>query len=53
MNYFWKDLLQKKVTEISQLVMRLVRHYDQDERKTDVQKSGGRKFSDTDWLQHL
>ena len=54
--------------EISKIVMRLVRRYDQDERETDgavhwnsigpklrkaFQKSGGRKFSDTDWLQHI
>ena len=54
--------------EISNLVMRLVRRYDQDERETDgavhwnsmvpklrkaLQKSGGRKFSDTHWLQHI
>ena len=51
--------------EISKLVMRMVRQYDQDERETKgavqlssvspklrkaCQKSGGRKFSDTDWL---
>ena len=50
------------------LVMRLVRHSDQDEREIDgvvhwnsegpklwkaFQKFGGRKFSDTDWLQHI
>ena len=49
--------------EISKLVMRLVRHYDQDERETDgavhlnsmgpklqkaFQKFGGREFSDPD-----
>ena len=54
--------------EISKLVMRLVRHFDQEERETDggvhwhsmgpklrkaFQKAGGRKFSDTDWLQHI
>ena len=48
--------------------MRLVRHYDQDERETDgavhwnsvvpklqkaFQKSRGRKFADTDWPQHI
>ena len=48
--------------------MRFVRHYDQDERETDgaahwnsvgpklrkaFQKFGGRKFSDTVWLQHI
>ena len=48
--------------------MRLVRHYDQDEREIDgavhldsvgpklrkaLQKSGDRKFSDTDWLEHI
>ena len=48
--------------------MRLGHHYDQDERKTGgavhlnsmgpklrnaFQKHGGRKFSDTDWLQHI
>ena len=61
--FFNGDSLQ---AEISKLVM--VRHYDQDERETDgavhwnsmvpklrkpFQKSGGRKFSDTDWLQHI
>ena len=54
--------------EISKLVMRLVPHYDQDERETDgavhwnsmvpklqkaFQKSRGTKFSDTDWPQHI
>ena len=54
--------------EISKLVMRLVRRYDQDERATDgavhwnsmnpilrkaFQKFGGQKFSDTDRLQHM
>ena len=54
--------------EISKLVMGLIRHYDLDERETDgavhwnsmvpklrkaFQKSGGRKFSDTDWLEHI
>ena len=54
--------------EISIYVMRLVRDYDQDERETDgavhlnsmipklrkaFQKSGGRKFSDTDWIEHI
>ena len=48
--------------------MRLVRHDDPDERETDgavhwnsmvpklwkaFKKSGGRKFADTDWLQHI
>ena len=71
----WNDFFASKSfngdcvpAEISKLVMRLVRHYDQDERETDaadywnsmvpklrkaIQKSGGRKFSDTDWLQHI
>ena len=54
--------------EISKLVVRLVLRFDQDERETDgavhwnsmglklrnaFQKSGGRKFSDVDWLQHI
>ena len=54
--------------EISKLVMRLVRHHDQDERETDgavhwnsmvpmlrnaFQKHGGRELSDTDGLQHI
>ena len=54
-------------TEVSKLVMRLARHYDQDEKDTDgavhwnsmgpklrkaFQKAGGHKFSDTGWLQH-
>ena len=48
--------------------MRLVRHYDQDERETDgavqwnsmgpklreaCQKVGGQKFSDSDWLKYI
>ena len=62
---FSKETLQ---AEISKLVTRLVRRYDQDERETDgavhwksmgpkllkaFQKAGGQKFSDTDWLQHV
>ena len=54
--------------EISKMVLKLVRHYDQDERETDgaahwnsmetkmrkaFQRSRGRKFSDTDWPQHI
>ena len=54
--------------EVSKLVMRLVRHYDQDERETDgavhwnsmgpklrkaFEKAGGHKFSDNDWLQKI
>ena len=53
--------------EVSKLVMRLVRRYDQDERETDgavhwnsmspklrkaFQKAGGQKLSDSDWLQY-
>ena len=53
---------------ISKLDMRLVRHYDQDERETDgavhwnsmgsklqtaFQKAGPQKFSDSDWLQNI
>ena len=52
--------------EVSKLVMRLVRRYHQHKRETDgavywksmgsrlrksFQKAGGRKFSDSDWLQ--
>ena len=54
--------------EVSTLVMRLVRHYNQNERKTDgaahwksmcpklrkaFQKTGGHIFSDSDWLHHV
>ena len=54
--------------EVSKLVMRLVRRYDQHERGTDgaihwksmgpkprraFQKAGGQKFSDADWIQHI
>ena len=54
--------------EVSELVMRLVRRYDQHERETDgavswksmgpklwkaFQKAGGQQFSDSDWLQHF
>ena len=54
--------------EVSQLVMRLARHCDQDEREADgavhwksmgpklrkaFQKAGGHKFSDSDWFQHI
>ena len=63
--YFKGNTLQ---AEISKLVMRLVRCYDQDERETDGSlhcnsmgqklrraflKAGGQKFSDSDWLQHV
>ena len=68
----WSDILACESfegdslhAEISKLVMRLVRHHDQDEQETDgafhwnsmgpklrraFLKAGGRKFSDTDWL---
>ena len=71
----WNDILACKhfngntfETEGSKLVMRLVRHYDQDERETDgavhwgsmgpklrkaFQKAGGQKFSDSDGLQYI
>ena len=72
----WNDIPANKhfrgntfEAEVSKLVMRLVRRYDQDERETDgaahwnsmgpklrkaFQKAGGRKFLDSDWLQsHL
>ena len=54
--------------EVSKLVMRLVRRYDQDERETDgavhwnsmcpklrkaFEKAGGHKLSDSDWLQKI
>ena len=54
--------------EVSKLVMRLVRRYDQDERETDgavhwkligpklrkaFRKAGGQQFSDFDWLEHI
>ena len=54
--------------EVSKLIMRLVRHYDQDVRETDgavhwksmcpklrlaFHKWGGCDFSDSDWLQHI
>ena len=64
-----KSLKQNSLqAEIPKLVMRLVRRYDQDERQTNgavhwnslvtklrkaFQKSEGRKFSDTHWLQHI
>ena len=71
----WNDILAYKFfegdslqAEISKLVMRWVRHQDQDERETDggvhwnsvclklrraLQKAGGQNFSDTDWLQQI
>ena len=54
--------------EVSKLVIRLVRHYDQDERESDgavhwnsmgpkqrkaFQKAGGQTLSDSDWLQYI
>ena len=45
--------------EISQLVMRLVRSYDQDEKEVDIGilydhlKHESGEFSDQDWLQHI
>ena len=42
--------------EVSKLVMRLVRGYDQHKRaelRKAFQKAGGRNFSDSDWLQHI
>ena len=71
----WNDILASNhfrgntfEAEVSKLVMRQVRHHDQDERETAgavhwnfmgpklwkaFQKGRGQKFSDSDWLQYI
>ena len=71
----WNDIFACKhfrghtfEAEVSLLVMRLVRHYDQDDRETDgavhwnsmgpklrkaFQKARGQTFSDSDWVQYI
>ena len=66
--YYAKEVVPFGERKWSKLVVRVVRRYDQDERETHgavhwnsvvpklrkaFQKSGGRKFSDTDWPQYF